>query len=275
MATPEEEAQAAVSWQAILETALAVAVLAAIAVLLAAVARIIRPQIPRRGAPMPGRIDLSLWPHDIWVTAVERDIIPVAIDAIPVDERAAASATIDAISVLIKDADAEMQQHIADTLDDLIASGADANQLRDAVAQILDPDSSDWSWRATRIARTTATAAAGASVEARAQEAAKRGLGVFKQWWATPDGRTRPAHWAAHGQVVPVGERFSVGGFSLLFPGDPTAPANLTINCRCVSILVTDPAEATQEAQAYVGRNGGRVDLNGHPIDSMGNAIIT
>lgn len=52
-------------------------------------------------------------------------------------------------------------------------------------------------------------------------------------WLSTGDGRTRDAHLAAHGQVVKVGELFSVGGEMLRFPGDPSASARNRVNCRC------------------------------------------
>lgn len=54
-----------------------------------------------------------------------------------------------------------------------------------------------------------------------------------QMWMATGDNRTRDDHLRAHGQVVAVGETFTVGGEQAKFPGDPSlSPAN-RINCRC------------------------------------------
>jgi len=57
---------------------------------------------------------------------------------------------------------------------------------------------------------------------------------------STDDTRTRPDHVVADGQRVPVGSRFLVGGSELAFPGDPTGPANQTIQCRCTMLLVEE-----------------------------------
>jgi len=54
-----------------------------------------------------------------------------------------------------------------------------------------------------------------------------------KEWLATNDGRTRPSHLAANGQVVGVDQKFEVGGALLKQPGDPSGPASETVNCRC------------------------------------------
>lgn len=55
---------------------------------------------------------------------------------------------------------------------------------------------------------------------------------------STDDTRTRPTHRVAEGQRVPVGQPFIVGGFPMMFPGDPLGPPQERINCRCVPLLV-------------------------------------
>ena len=53
----------------------------------------------------------------------------------------------------------------------------------------------------------------------------------IKIWVAVGDAATRSTHFAIDGEERPIGQKFSNG---LNFPGDPTGPAEETINCRCV-----------------------------------------
>lgn len=54
-----------------------------------------------------------------------------------------------------------------------------------------------------------------------------------KQWVSRKDANVRSAHRELHGDTVAVGDSFKVDGMSIRFPGDPIAPANLTLGCRC------------------------------------------
>ncbi len=68
-----------------------------------------------------------------------------------------------------------------------------------------------------------------------------------KSWLATMAGpaaaTTRPTHRAADGQRVPVDGLFRVGESLMDRPGDPSAPANEVISCRC-SMLLLKPGES-------------------------------
>lgn len=56
-----------------------------------------------------------------------------------------------------------------------------------------------------------------------------------KVWIATPDERVRDAHMEAHKQRRKLDANFTVGGETLMYPGDSTtASIGNTINCRCV-----------------------------------------
>lgn len=53
-------------------------------------------------------------------------------------------------------------------------------------------------------------------------------------WHAVGDNRTRITHRELNGQVQPFGTPFvTISGASLAYPGDPAAPPEETINCRC------------------------------------------
>lgn len=108
---------------------------------------------------------------------------------------------------------------------------------RSATISRIDSARSTWESRATTIARTEATGALNAgAVQAMATEGVSH-----VEWVASMDRRTRPHHWAADGQQRPLGVPFNIGVFLMFHPGDPTAPASETANCRCAVI----GAEAT------------------------------
>lgn len=60
--------------------------------------------------------------------------------------------------------------------------------------------------------------------------------GDVEQFWNTAnDERVRDTHGPMHGQVQPMGVPFTTGdGDQLMFPGDPSAPPDETIQCRCL-----------------------------------------
>jgi HK97 family phage portal protein len=84
--------------------------------------------------------------------------------------------------------------------------------------------------RSKVIARTEVV---GASNWSAIQAAKSSGLTLNKVWLATEDNRTRETHADADGQEVAMDEKFTVGGVEMDQPGDPTAPAEEVIQCRC------------------------------------------
>lgn len=96
----------------------------------------------------------------------------------------------------------------------------------------LDTGGMSWMDRMKRDARTAVT-----GLDGMLSTDAMRRQGVpFKMWVTRRDERVRHAHVAADGQTVPVGDPFQVGGYPMMHPGDRSAPASLTVNCRCVTI---------------------------------------
>lgn len=87
--------------------------------------------------------------------------------------------------------------------------------------------------RSSTIARTEVGAATAIGADAAADAS---GLTLDKEWCATEDARTRPAHAGADGQSVRMDESFTVDGEALKYPKDPNGSAALTINCRCVCL---------------------------------------
>ena len=56
---------------------------------------------------------------------------------------------------------------------------------------------------------------------------------LLMEWVTMHDEDVRPAHVETAGQQRPPGEPFDVSGASMRYPGDPLAPIELWINCRC------------------------------------------
>lgn len=106
--------------------------------------------------------------------------------------------------------------------------------------------------RATVIARTEVISAYNASAMLGAQSLPSDVVAAA-EWIATRDGRTRPAHASADGQIVPVGARFQVGGDDLAYPGDPSGRAGNTVQCRCtVAFLTRDEVEESFGGMAAI-----------------------
>lgn len=114
-------------------------------------------------------------------------------------------------------------------------------ELRDRIDAVLSTTQSErWPNRATVVSRTEAISALNAGrMEAFRATAEMEPDTVFETvWLSTSDDRTRSTHVAADGQRVPLGKPFIVGGFELMFPGDPAGPPQEVIQCRCVPLLV-------------------------------------
>lgn len=86
--------------------------------------------------------------------------------------------------------------------------------------------------RAVVISRTEVIAASNRGALIGAQTT---GIKLNKEWISTLGARTREAHAAADGQLVPMGQPFTVGGERLEHPGDVShgASAANVVQCRC------------------------------------------
>ena len=91
--------------------------------------------------------------------------------------------------------------------------------------------------RAALIARTETHGAANFGAMNAAQET---GIRLKREWLAAHDARTRDTHAEADGQIVGQDEPFDIGGYAMMYPGDPAGPAEETINCRCALGFVVD-----------------------------------
>lgn len=107
---------------------------------------------------------------------------------------------------------------------------------------------------AIRNARTAVTGRENAGRQDRYNRAAERGLPLVKKWIATLDGRTRHDHGMADGQEVGLKEKFNVGGYKMMYPGDPSAPPQLVYNCRC-TMVTQERSEIIAEPRQRLARD--------------------
>jgi hypothetical protein len=96
--------------------------------------------------------------------------------------------------------------------------------------------------RADQVARATATRVASQAQELAIAAAVAEGVldesRTVRVWNRIPDDRVRDAHNVMQGQTSPIGGVFEDGnGNKLRYPGDPLAPIETTINCRCTLTL--------------------------------------
>jgi hypothetical protein len=144
------------------------------------------------------------------------------------------------------DLDESRTQRLLTAVDDQLFTGdgedldaTEVIQLRTRRRELYaEAEEAEDTWRNTalRIARTTSTDVLNEATLQRAEDVQRAsGQELIKVWIAQfpTDGRTRPTHLEAHGQVVPLREEFTVGEAKLSRPGDPDGPLDEIINCRC------------------------------------------
>ncbi|MDI9829696.1 phage minor head protein [Streptomyces sp. KAU_LT] len=111
--------------------------------------------------------------------------------------------------------------------------------------------------RQERIARTEAARAWNTATHAAAQALTGPDRPIVKQWRTRGDDRVRHDHRNADGQLQLLDDPFRIGGHDMQHPGDPDAPADQVVNCRCQLRLQVAPDQA---ASALAFPDTGRGD---------------
>jgi hypothetical protein len=131
-------------------------------------------------------------------------------------------------------------------------AGEDTEALRTRLRALFSADGAQLGeTREERIARTESTRVWNAATLAAAQALTGPDRPLVKQWITRHDQRVRETHADADAQLQLLDEPFRVGGVDMAYPGDPTASAALTVNCRCVLALAradTEQSAATSPA---------------------------
>ncbi len=134
----------------------------------------------------------------------------------------------------IEEINATTIKYLRQTLIEGVRQGEGIPKLAERITRLFEEAEG---YRAERIARTeTIRAFNFAHLTAFSQAKIE-----YHQWIATRDDRVRDSHFATNGQVVKVGEPFTLGsGAQALYPGDPSLPPEECINCRCTIAAVIE-----------------------------------
>lgn len=140
-------------------------------------------------------------------------------------------------------------------------------QEREAATMALDPSGTDMRDLSRLEGYQAAPILNHAVITAAQQQNEEFGEELQAIWIATLDGKTRPTHWAADGQRIPLGSTFTVGEDQLRFPGDPLGSPAETFNCRCrVGVLAADeelPDEVDRHTERLDGRDSVAINRDG------------
>ena len=122
-----------------------------------------------------------------------------------------------------------------------------SKQLRETLAQFREslrinlertepPTPGNFDSKAEAIARWVSNAAINGGTMAAGDEVDSDPdrPNIIKTWVTMHDDRVRDAHRRMDGLSVRLDQTFSVDGHPMKYPGDPIAPPDLTVNCRCV-----------------------------------------
>jgi SPP1 gp7 family putative phage head morphogenesis protein len=131
------------------------------------------------------------------------------------------------ISVRRYGADARMR--IRTALNDGLAQGKSFQDMARGLKKAMDTTYAN----AIRIIRTEGQTAIQAGADDAYAWARRKGIEMDIIWDATLDGKTRPDHGAADGQVRGRDGMFNVGGEEAPYPAWQGLTAGQRINCRC------------------------------------------
>lgn len=124
------------------------------------------------------------------------------------------------------------RQHLTSAVTQGILQGESIPQIADRLQNVAFMGRNS----AIRNARTYTTAAENKGRIDSYERAEKLGIQTNKKWIATLDEKTRAEHRHLDGMSVPYKEDFKVDGYTISFPGDPSAKPEMFYNCRCTLV---------------------------------------
>ena len=160
-------------------------------------------------------------------------------DGLPAPTLAEIKASVDSahsdVMSIVGKAARNQSERLVKAIAKMDADGASMKQIETKVRQMTGQRAP---WRKALAINTVTTAVEAA----RSAVYERNGRMYTKTWHAERDTRTRHTHVKADGQTRQAKNAFTVGGFKMQFPGDPTAPIQEVANCRCW--VEYDPSDA-------------------------------
>lgn len=130
-----------------------------------------------------------------------------------------------------------IKQRVEATIRSAVLGGENPHEAMKAVQASLGKKVGPFrfvNFRAETIYRTEVGRVHSMAGHLRLLDAAEKIPGMGKEWWWSNVSRT--THAAAQGQKRAADDPFSIGGEELMYPRDPNASAENTINCGCESL---------------------------------------
>jgi hypothetical protein len=114
-----------------------------------------------------------------------------------------------------------------------VLGGKTPQEVAAAIGETLSQGQfKSWAQRAETITKTEMGRVFSEASQLRMEQAAESVEGLEKQWLHAGHPKVaRPAHVAANGQHVPVDQPFHIGAVDMMYPRDPRARLEETINC--------------------------------------------
>lgn len=144
----------------------------------------------------------------------------------------------------------EISKTTSNRIVERIAKAVEAGETIAQIAQAIGDDFEKIAFsRARTIARTETLTAMSIGQQSALKDAARVMPDAKKVWITAKDARVRGnpgglypdaefSHWEAHGDIVGISEKFTVGSEKLSVPRDIGASAGNSINCRCTVAIV-------------------------------------
>ncbi len=95
--------------------------------------------------------------------------------------------------------------------------------------------------RAVNIAQTEAATASNlGKIQGGKSWLEEQGQRGYKQWLGREDAKERPAHVALNNRIIPLDDKFEVGGELAYQPGDENLSADMRCRCRCTILIMSE-----------------------------------